>query len=1146
MKKPMTKTAEQKSGSNPEISVWVRANAGTGKTRVLTDRVLRLLLGKTPPSRILCLTFTKAAAAEMAKRVYDELGIWARMEDGALSKALLNLHGTQVAAEDLDEARRLFAQALDVPGGLKIQTIHSFCESLLSRFPIEAGIAPHFRVMDERTTAELLQNAREAVYWRASTAKDKALANALEIITAHVAEGTFTDALDALLRDRGKFRRGLSRHGGADGMALVTATHLGLAPGEDEKTVLDAAACEDAFDGTGLRNVVVALLEGDKKDAAHGEIIASWLAAPDRVVDFDAYLGAFFKDGGAGERFKTLAYSKTVKRCPDALDILEVEADRLEAVRDRRNAALLATATHALLQFASALLETFDGLKQKAALLDYDDLIFEARNLLEREGIAPWVLFKLDGGIDHILVDEAQDTNPDQWRVIAMLASEFFAGQGAREEKRTVFSVGDVKQSIFSFQRADPFFFGKMRDHFSSRVQQAGEGWRDVPLELSFRSAPVILKAVDAVFAQADARDGVSLEGEKIDHGAARKGQAGLVEIWPVEPRGERSAATPWPLPLAQISADLPEKRLAQKIARQIGKWIDTKEQLSSRGRAIRPGDILILVRRRGPFFEEIVRALKRQKIPVAGMDRMVLTDHLAVRDLIALGRFVLLPEDDLALAIVLKSPLVGLDETALFDLAYDRKGSLWDALRMRCGEREDFAAAHEMLSASLARADYIPPFEFYAELLGSLGARERLIARLGSEANDPIDEFLNLSFAYEKIHAPSMEGFLHWVEAGKAEIKRDLEQGRDEVRVMTVHGAKGLEAPIVFLPDTCQVPDKDRPLFWFGDEDEDAATAGVLWVPRRAHEEKTARSLREAQALHREREYRRLLYVAMTRAEDRLYIAGWESKKSRNPGCWYDLIGKGLATLTTSVPLAMGLDGRRFEADQKAPADKGEDAAAGDEVTGAAFNADGVPDWARSPASPAAPPLPDLRPSSVAGDAPAIRSPIGADQGRGFQRGRIVHSQLQFLPDVALAGRLAACRHYLSQKNFNLDLATQKALADEVLAVLQAGEFAPLFGSNSRAEVPIVGEINGRVISGQVDRLLVTKTSVFVIDYKTQRTPPATPSATPEIYLRQMAAYVALLEKIYPERRVMAALLWTDGPNLVPLKEKLLRPYAP
>lgn len=1129
------KTANQQTAADPEISVWVRANAGTGKTRVLTDRVLRLLLDKTPPSRILCLTFTKAAAAEMANRLYAELGDWTRMESGALGKALLDLRGRPAAAEDLDAARRLFAKTLDVPGGLKIQTIHSFCESLLARFPVEAGIAPHFKVVDERTAAELLQEAREDVYCRASEGANPDLAAALAVVTGHVAEKTFNDVLKALLREQGNLRRGLRRHQGPAAMAMATRDALGLALDADEESILEAAASEAAFDGKALRRAAEAMGEGSKKDRGHGALIQDWLAAPaQRGENFDAYLGAFFTKGGAGPRFKELAYKETLKAFPEAAEILAAEAARLEGVREQRNAAVLAEATAALLHFGSALLDAYGALKQKAALLDYDDLIFEARHLLEREGIAPWVLFKLDGGIDHILVDEAQDTNPDQWQVIASLASEFFAGEGSREEKRTVFAVGDVKQSIFSFQRADPRSFGAMRDHFAARVQQADEKWRDVPLELSFRSAPVILKTVDAIFRMDAARDGVSLEGEKIEHNPARKGQAGLVEIWPPEAKGEKAAIAPWALPLKQEPTDVPEKRLARKIALQIRKWLDAKEPLPSRGRPIQPGDILILVRRRKRLFEELVRALKGQNVPVAGTDRLVLTNHLAVRDLIALGHFVLLPEDDLTLASVLKSPLIGLDEDALLDLAQGREGSLWAALQARHAEREDFADAHARLAAQLAKVDYVSPFEFYASLLGPLGGRERLIARLGREVNDPIDEFLNLSLAYEKMHAPAMEGFLHWIAAGEAEVKRDLEQGRDEVRVMTVHGAKGLEAPIVFLPDSCQMPGKqDAPLFWLGEEE-----AGIaLWTPRRAHEEKLAMAARAAQQALREQEYRRLLYVALTRAEDRLYVAGWEP---RQEGCWYDLIVKGLEKHARPVLLAVGGEGLRFEEAQKADADR---QAATEAQASAVAN---LPDWARR-AAPAAPrPLPDLRPSKPEGEAPAVRSPLGTDQGWGFRRGRIVHRLLQFLPDVAARDRKQACRRYLSQKNLGLDQETRDAIAGEVLALLEADAFASLFAPGSRAEVPIVGEVNGRAISGQVDRLLVTEKSVCVIDYKTQRQPPATPEATPEIYLRQMAAYVSLLAKIYPGREIAAALLWTDGPNLMPLKEEFLLPYAP
>lgn len=1128
----MKKTDKQKAASNPGISVWVRANAGTGKTRVLTDRVLRLLLDKTPPSRILCLTFTKAAAAEMATRIYGELGDWTRMADKDLDETLAHLRGVPTNGEDRDEARRLFARALDVPGGLKIQTIHSFCESLLGRFPVEAGIAPHFSVMDERTAAELMQASRVAVFLKAGKPENAELASALDVITSQVAEGTLTNVLDALLREQGKLRRGLRRDGGPDGMAKATRKRLGLAAAADEKTILDAAAGEDAFDGKALRQAVAGLLEGGVTARARGEKIQNWLEAPGhRVAGFDAYLGAFFTKNGA--RAKKLADAATKKHCPEAETILAAEADRLEAVREKRNAAILLRATTALLHLGAALLDSYDGLKQKAALLDYDDLIFEARRLLEREGIAPWVLFKLDGGIDHILVDEAQDTNPDQWRVIASLATEFFAGEGARQDTRTVFAVGDVKQSIFSFQRADPRSFGEMRDHFAARVQAANARWEDVPLVRSFRSAPVLLKAVDAVFCTDAARDGVSLDGEPIQHDAAREGQAGLVEVWPTEAVDEKIAITPWTLPLQQGHANLPEKRLAKKIAVQIGKWLDDGEWLPSRNRVVQPGDIFILVRRRNRFFEEIVRMLKFHNVPVAGTDRMVLTEHLAVRDLIALGRFVLLPEDDLTLAIVLKSPLIGLDEAALFDLANGRQGSLWGALCARRNERADFSAAHGVLWENLAKVDYVPPFEFYASLLGPGGGRERLIARLGHEVNDPIDEFLNLSLAYEKIHACAMEGFLHWVAAGEAEVKRDLEQGRNEVRVMTVHGAKGLEAPIVFLPDTCQKPDKDPSLFWLGEK----ASPSVLWVPRRAQEEKIARTAREAQGRRRDQEYRRLLYVAMTRAEDRLYVAGWEPRK---PGCWYDLISSALEKTARRVPLAIGGEGLRIETVQKSVLGKGSKAKS------PVSEGDDLPQWACRAAPPIGAKLPVLSPSRQEGEAPAVRSPIGADQGWGFQRGRIVHSLLQFLPDLAPDARAQACQHYLSQKNLGLDPAACDMLSREVLTLLQKGEFAPLFGPGSRAEVPIVGEINGRVIAGQVDRLLVTDRSVFVVDYKTQRTPPATAAETPEIYLRQMAAYVSLLAKIYADRPVVAALLWTDGPNLMPLKDKFLRPYAP
>ncbi|MEW5704167.1 MAG: double-strand break repair helicase AddA [Pseudomonadota bacterium] len=1129
------KYGNQQAAANPKLSVWVRANAGTGKTHVLMNRVLRLLLDGAPPSKILCLTFTKAAAAEMAQRIYKELGAWTRLDDKTLAEKLDALRGKAPSAEDLSKARQLFAHALDVPGGLKLQTIHGFCESLLARFPVEAGVVPHFTVADERAAAELLREARERVFLAAGKAAGSALAAALQEVTAQVAEGKFLTVLEALVGERGKLRRGLARYGGANGLARVVRERLGLGPDEDRSAILGAAAQDKAFDGKALRRVARGLSEGSVTDQARGAKLAAWLgaSAAERKEGFDAYLEVFFIGGGKGKRRAELAYTATLERCPDAIEILAAEADRLDALREKLKALAMARASQALVGIGKALLEAYEDLKRQAALLDYDDLIFEARRLLEREGIAPWVLYKLDGGIDHILVDEAQDTNPDQWRVIAALASEFFTGAGARENLRTVFAVGDVKQSIFGFQRADPEAFAAMRDHFAARVQAADEQWRDVPLELSFRSAPAILQAVDAVFCRDDARDGVAFGVARIQHKPERQGQAGRVELWPPEREEKPAPEKPWTLPLEQLSADAPESRLAKKIAAQIRTWLDTGERLPSRDRAIRPGDILILVRRRHSFFEELVRTLKEHDIPVAGLDRMVLTRQLAVRDLIAFGHFVLLPEDDLTLATVLKSPLVGLDEDALFELAHGRQGTLWEALCACRAKCEKFASAHALLAAWLAKADFVPPFEFFASLLGPSGARTRLVARLGREANDPMDEFLSLALAYEKLHAPSLEGFLHWLAAGKSEIKRDLERGRDEVRVMTVHGAKGLEAPIVFLPDTCQMPrpQEDNPLLWLeGDV--------LLWPPRREHEVGAARAARAAQARRRDQEYHRLLYVAMTRAEDRLYIGGWEKKAA---GCWYDLIRQGLEGIAKPVTLVGGEEGLRLETPQKRqPKAKAEAA----ETTISVVS--GLPDWARKAPRPEPARVRTLSPSRAALSEPPVRSPVGADEGLRFRRGRLVHRLLQFLPGLPQADRPAALRRYLSQPALALREAAGADIAAEVMAVLEAGDFAPIFGRGSRAEVPIVGEVNGQVIAGQVDRLLVTDDLILVVDYKTQRTPPETAAETPEIYLRQMAAYTGLLAKIYPGRRVRAALLWTDGPKLVPLKEEWLRPYAP
>ncbi len=1134
--------AAQRRAADPRATVWVAASAGTGKTKVLTDRVLTLLLAGTPSHKILCLTFTKAAAAEMATRLAEILGDWTRIDDDALDRALTDLLGRPPTPDETSRARRLFARVIDTPGGMRIETIHAFCQSVLRRFPVEAGLAPHFQVMDERAAAELMLAAREHLLTTARAGVDPALAAALSVVTGRVHESQFPDLMAALSSERGRLRRLLNRHDdGPRAAGERLRRHLGLRPDETPRSVLATACADDALDVLGLRLAASGLRQGSKADIGRGDVLAAWLAADPatRVRRFEAYKALFLTTEDAIKAQRNIVTQGAARAAPGSDTVLMAEAARVHGVVHKLRAARIAEGTDALLVLGSALLAAYERAKEARALLDYDDLILTTRDLLRQPGVAPWVLFKLDGGLDHLLVDEAQDTNPEQWEVIDLLSSDFHAGKGAAETIRTVFAVGDAKQSIYSFQRADPQGFVRKMAAYRDRVAAVGGRWDEVPLTVSFRSSRAVLAAVDAVFAADEARSGVALDGRPIHHDVWRDKAAGRVELWtPIAPRDEDPPAA-WKPPLERRTGAGARTRLAALVAARIRAMLDG-ERLESRGRPIRPGDIMVLVPRRGGFVDDLVRELKRRDVPVAGADRMRLTEQMAVMDLMALGDFLLLPEDDLTLACLLKSPLVGLGENDLFSLAHGREGTLWDEL----GRRPEHAPARRLLADLLARVDFVPPFELYARLLGEGGGRRRLIARLGREADDPIDEFLNLAAAHERDHVASLQGFLHWLRAGAVEVKRDLDsESGDAVRVMTVHGAKGLQAPVVFLPDTLQTPQSRPVLLWDTADDGDL----LVWSPTKGGDDPVAARRRAAVARAQEEERRRLLYVAMTRAEDRLYVCGWAGKRAPPAGCWHDLVKAGLTAagqraedpfLAASPDYDGGSVWRITAPQLETPRD-----AIASDPPGPTRAA---PDWlfASPPEEPDPPrPLVPSRPD----DDPPVRAPLaGGGQAAAYRRGRLIHRLLQVLPDLPAEHRRAAARRIVDPALREFGPESPDSLIGETLAVLDHPDLAPLFGPGSRSEVPLAGRIGGRAVAARVDRLLVTDDAVLVIDYKTNRPPPRAPEDTATVYLRQMAAYRALLRAIWPDRPVRCHLLWTDGPRLMVLGDDLLDRHVP
>lgn len=1148
---------EQAIAADPALSVWVGASAGTGKTKVLTDRVLRLMLAGAAPERILCITFTKAAAAEMALRLSGRLARWATADAGLLTDELFALLGRRPVVAELATARRLFARLLDTPGGMNIQTIHSLCQSLLRRFPLEAGLPPHFELMDERDAAELIAGARERLF--AEAAGDAGLGAAVDRLATLFDAEAFAGLMTTVIGERHRLGRIVAAAGSLEAACRRVAAAHDLDPRATPESELAAACAPGGFDEAGLKAAAEALVASSgKDDVVRGRALAGWLAAgeAERVTRFEDRLGATM----TAERKPRarLMVKASQEAAPAAFAALRREQDRMVELEDQRRAAATVAASVALLRVGHRLAELYDGQKRIRARLDYDDLILGAGRLLDTPGIAPWVLYKLDGGIMHLLLDEAQDTSPEQWKVVERLTEEFFAGDGAVHEQagrdadglrlaRTVFAVGDPKQSIYRFQRADPAGFKRMQAFFEARVTGAARGWRPVELRQSFRSVRAVLDAVDAVFARQPAADGVVEPGRTLRHEAARIGQAGVVEVWPLAVAEKLDPDDAWVAPVVREPQDDPMGRVADAIAGTLRRWLDEGEMLEAQGRPIRAGDVLVLVQRRNAFVGRMARALKMAGVPVAGVDRMALIDQIAVADLVALGRALLLPEDDLTLAAVLKGPIIGLDEAALYRAAVDRRTPegrmpLIRALRERARGDHELRAAAETLSALARAADRMGPYDFYADLLAAKGGRQRLVARLGPEAEDAIDEFLNLALAFEQTEPPSLEGFLAWVGRSAVEVKRDLEQGRDEVRIMTVHGAKGLQAPVVFLPDTIRLPRPPAGPVWL----EDPAPM-LLISPGSADVSDTVRDAQAATAMEDRQEYRRLLYVAMTRAADRLYVCGWHGKPEAPADSWYALVQEALAGMAAPVEMALpgGIAGPgwRLTCPQDGAVARKTAEMAEPDVVPAGLPAALHPDRGLPPEPVPSRPLAPSRPDD---DPPPARSPLGDAGVRHFRRGRLVHRLLQVLPDLDPEARAEAARRFLAAPAHGLAPDEVAPLAAEVEAVLMHPDFAPIFGPGSRAEVPLGAVIGSRVVSGAVDRLLISADRVLVVDYKTDRPPPSDPDRVARHYLRQMAAYRAVLRRIYPGRQVETALVWTDGPSLMHLPDRLLDRWAP
>ena len=1127
---------QQALAADPDVHAALSASAGTGKTQVLTARVLRLLLQGARPESILCLTFTKAAAAEMANRIGERLASWVRLKRTELWSDLEAL-GERPNERLIERARQLFARVLDCPGGLKIQTIHSFAQSLLASFPAEAGIPPGFQPIEGRAEQELVRRTLADLMAAAEERGDESLIRDVQRLSRRLGEAGAVEYLQACARKS----EAMQALGTPDSIEAALRRIMDL-PDESLEDYIARQCGDEGFDCDLLRAVADANRKwGTSTGLGHAELIDTWLSLTpiERAARLDELRKVVLTERdtlkvSTGQTRAEPYYEEQAGRLANLI------AGLLRIQNGTRLAADMAAGLRAGQRFATA----YADAKRRAGVADFNDLIEWARELLAQPGMGDWVRYKLDLQIDHVLVDEAQDTNAAQWEIIDRLVEEFFTGSSESEDRhRTLFMVGDLKQAIYGFQGTDPKRFEEARREFKRRAdalrdtedsfdlfrRQARE-FRDLSIAASFRSSQPILDLVDAVIGTLG-HSALALGDPPPPHVAHHSDRHGLVELW-----------APFAFEESADDSDEGEERwislrdrhYAGALADRIKQMVDEKEMLASTGRPLAPGDILVLVRSRGELASLIVSRLFSAGVPVAGVDRLHLHEPLAVQDLLAAIKFAVQPNDDLSLACLLVSPLIGWDQDELRALAFDRPGSLWRELRGRSGERQAFGEAHDALQELLRLADFITPSRFLETILsGPMDGRRKIYGRLGMAARDPIDELMNSALEFERNEIASLDRFLAWFSRGTVDVQRDPGQPANEVRVMTVHGAKGLEAPVVIVADATADPMRlgRTPLTLpHAIEGQQAP----LLRPKKDERCSPFAEVIEAEERRDLEEHWRLLYVALTRAADRLIVSGVRPKERKDgadprpANCWHRIVEQAMISVG-AANVEPGQSGAvlRYSSGPPAGAKRTRPRTKTPAIA--------VPDWARRAAPPESRPPRPLAPSALALDDEAAPAP-SAQMRAAARRGTLIHQLLERLAGVSLQTRAGAALRWLEQSAGIADEGERTELADQVCRILSDAQFSDLFGPGSLGEAPLAATLpDGRVVSGTVDRLLVEQDRVSVIDFKTGR-PPASRDEIPRYHLEQMKAYVAALEVIFPGREVRASLLYTAGPAMFEL----------
>ncbi len=1069
----------QLKASDPNISVWTMASAGTGKTKVLIDRLMKLLVRGANPQKILCLTFTKAAANEIKLRINQEIERWSKSDDDELQLMLKNLFGFDPKKQFLSKAKNLLPELFKSPEPIKICTIHAFCQYVLKKFPIEAGISPTFKIIDELLMHQVLEKLKKELFF------EKSCKNAIKYFAQNFHETTIDEILHEIIS--GKFLSLTDSFSDAQTYKGYLSQKIGI-PMNNTEDIVQSYVLNIPI------KEQISLKSENSKDAEIINSINAYLSLSlKEKIRRWRNLNAIFLNTDQNKRVSILS-KKTKDQNPHLAELLkEWQINFANLIKEIANNTALNASCY-LYEIAESLLAKYQSFKVQNEYLDYEDLVFFTNKLLSKSIDKDWVLYKLDGGIDHILVDEAQDTSASQWHVIQNLISDFFSGQ-SRQDDRTIFVVGDEKQSIYSFQGADIKALQNTKYLISSGMKNANKDYKNVQLTNCYRSTQVVVDFIQKSLNQSSANFKVP------DVKSMRPTSLGRVELWPMLPQLGQKKGAFWPAPTQIHTHEATKVQVSRIIASYVKNLLSKKIILPSTKAAIKESDITILVQRRNAFTDLLIDSLRKEGLSVCGLDRIKLQSNLSILDVIAIAKFVLLPSDNLNCAIVLKSPLFNLKENELHEIVFGK--TIWNNLCSSTNpvHKEIFSKMQDILKLY---ADYSVS-DFFFLLLDCLGLRTLLLEANCKSDDQVIDEFLQVTKRFESEIGGNLYNFVDWFENNELQVKRDpLSEGG--IKIMTVHAAKGLESSVVILPNAISLNINENRICWIEDD-------CVLFLPRDKSDLITSYKALEEEKSYQE--YLRLMYVALSRCKDYLIICSDSSHKEAHKSSWYSIASNAIMQLGVSIKSELleqlGLKGniwvlqsQDFEICKK------------NEELLAPKTKESLITQKWSQGSPSATALSQ------------IASPPLEEEDSAALYGSIVHKLLEESANGELPQEIF--NHPLL---FRLSLEERTKTISRLKNLFSTDFWQGLFNDKVYTEVPFFDHKNDQSFVGRIDLLAVSEFEVRIVDYKTDAFVPKSEKDIPTKYLEQMHRYKTAISKIYPNQKISAFILWFENCTL-------------